>query len=169
MSLVFHFSNTPNACFHSFTLTYIFKQSCIFWSTHLLTQSMCSQCVHLCRTVNGILGSLASLFGLALFSLLMNLYIVVFGGVCILLEWVSVDVCEPSWFSLLTVCVYVDMCIRVGTKIEVWPRSTSEQLREKCIFYFFQWDEEYFIRFVELYSLWKAVCSVLCQGSASCW
>lgn len=38
-------------------------------------------------TVNGVLGSLASLFGLALFSLLMNLYIVVFGGVCILLEY----------------------------------------------------------------------------------
>jgi len=38
-------------------------------------------------SLNGVLGALSSLFGLALFSLLMNVYIVVFGAICVLLEY----------------------------------------------------------------------------------
>lgn len=37
--------------------------------------------------LNGVLGALSSLFGLALFSLLINIYITMFGAICVLLEY----------------------------------------------------------------------------------
>jgi hypothetical protein len=36
--------------------------------------------------VNGVLGSLSSLFGLSLFGLLLHLFVVLFGAICTLLE-----------------------------------------------------------------------------------